>query len=689
MNRTGFHGIALGALLLSAIGFSANAFASCSSYISGSNEATVTCTAATDALIITQAVVGGGVYWLHLGPSSWGTAAFWDGSGAGVSAGGTIRIAGLNGGSVTIGDQTYTPADALNGKVILNSGSGGGEIIFDASVSGAASSWYVNDGATPFATWVNSLTFTNNGSAYLTINTGTANNLVNVWSVYGSDTLDVVGHGNNEVDVGNSTNGSARAIYGAVHIFNPCCYTTLNFHDWNDATGRAVTYTESSVSGLAPVDIGWSKPDVSAITLYMGTGADSVNVTSTYSPLTIHSTNGADVVNIGNAGNVQGINGAIAIDNPPNYTDIIINDSADATARVATLTDSGITGITPAAINWVAADTGAITLLMGTAADTVNVLSTKPAVTIQGSNGHDTVNVGNGGSVQGILGALDVRNFSSRTALNIDDWADSTGRTATYTKTGITGLTPAAITWPENDVSAVTLDMGVGADTVNVLSVYSGSGDPLTIHGSNGLDSVYFGDASGNAQQILTPVMVDNSASYTAVFVDDSADTTGRNVAYSKTGISGVAPGHIGWASNDVGSVRLYLGSGSDVVHVVSSNRNVSGRSFINQIDLGGGNNQCYVTGSGLGTASANSIYANAGDDQFVISAVPTSVASVNVYGGSQAAGDELVYTGGPATGAFPGNGTLTPTDINAHAINYNSIESFSINDVIFRDGFQ
>src|SRR4029079_6356005 len=136
----------------------------------------------------------------------------------------------------------------------------------------------------------------------------------------------------------------------------------------------------------------------------MGTGADSVNVTSTYSPLTIHSTNGADVVNIGNAGNVQGINGAIATDTPPNYTDIIINDSADATARVATLTDSGITGITPAAINWVAADTGAITLLMGTAADTVNVLSTKPAVTIQGSNGHDTVNVGNGGSVQGILG---------------------------------------------------------------------------------------------------------------------------------------------------------------------------------------------------------------------------------------------------------------------------------------------
>ena len=126
-----------------------------------------------------------------------------------------------------------------------------------------------------------------------------------------------------------------------------------------------------------------------------------------------------------------------------------------------------------------------------------------------------------------------------------------------------------------------------------------------------------------------TPVTVYNSASYTAVFVDDSADTIGRNVTYSKTGIGGVAPGHIGWSSNDVGSVRLYLGSGSDAVHVASSTRNVNGRSFINQIDLGGGNNECYVTGSGLGLASVNNFYGNVYDDQFVISAVPTDVASV------------------------------------------------------------
>jgi len=674
---------------LSASGFCASAFASCSSYMSGNNEATVNCTAATDAITISQHVVGSTTYWTHTGPSQWIVYPdWWDASAGYVTAGGTIRIAGLNGGTITIGDQTYTPADALNGKVILNSGSGGGEIIFDASVSSATSTWYVNDGATPYTTFVNSLTFTNNSSAYLTIHTGTGMNLVNVWSVYGSDTLDVVGHGDNEVDVGNSSTGSARSIYGAVHIFNPCCNTVLNFHDWSDATGRTISYSQNSVSGLAPANIDWAEFDVTAVTLYAGTGADTVNVTSTLAPLTIHGTNGSDVVNIGAAGSTRGV-AAVAIDNSAAYTHITLDDSADTTGRSVTLSDSSITGIAQASINWVAGDISAIDLLMGTGNDTLNVLSSKAPVTIQGTAGHDTVTLGNGGGVQGIAGPVDVHNFLSRTALIIDDSADATGRTATYTKTGITGLAPGAITWPQNDVSSVTLDMGIGQDTVKVYSVNSGSGDPLTIHGTNGLDSVYFGDASGNAQQILSPVMVDNSASYTAVYVDDSADTTGRSVSYSKTGITGVAPGRIGWASNDVGSVRVYLGSGSDVVHVFSSNRNVSGRSFINQIDLGDGNNQCFVTGSGLGTASVNKIFTSTGDDQFVISAVPTDVSSVNIYAGSQAVGDELVYTGGPATGAFPGNGTLTPTDITAHAINYESIEHFSIDDLLFRDGFQ
>ena len=459
--------------------------------------------------------------------------------------------------------------------------------------------------------------------------------------------------------------------------------TSASTYTVDDGNSPFVT----SVNGLALFN-----HSTAQITIVTGTAADTVNVLSVYSFDSVeafnHSGGGTDAVHVGKAGSVQGIKGELKA---YGYSTLTIDDSTDGTARNATIASNSVAGLAPGTISWASSGVinAPVAVFMGTGDDTLNVQSTDRPVMIDGNSGSDTVNIGNGGSVQGIMGALDISNFSSHTSVNIDDSIDTTERTATYTTTGVTGLTPAAITWPENDISAVTLRMGVGADTVKVWSVYSGGGDPLTIHGTSGLDSVYFGDATGNAQQILTPVTVDNSASYTAVYVDDSADLTGRNVTYSKTGITGVAPGRIGWASNDVGSVRVYLDNGSDVVHVFSSNRNVSGRSFINQIDLGDGNNQCFVTGSGLGTASVNKIFTSTGDDQFVISAVPTDVSSVNIYAGSQAVGDELVYTGGPATGAFPGNGTLTPTDITAHAINYESIEHFSIDDLLFRDGFQ
>lgn len=428
------------------------------------------------------------------------------------------------------------------------------------------------------------------------------------------------------------------------------------------------------------------------ITIITGTAADTVNVLSVYPLDSIetfnHSGGGTDSVHVGKAGTVQGVQGVL---NVYGYSNLTIDDSSDGSPRTGTIAANGITGLAPGAISW--AGSGVIdtpvAIIMGNNDDTLTVQSTDRPVMIDGNSGSDTVTLGNGGSVQGILGAVDVSNYASRTALTIDDSSDTLERTATYTKTGVTGIAPAAITWPENDVSAVSLRMGTGQDTVRVRSVHSGSGDPLTIHGTNAVDSVYFGDESGSMQAILTPVMVDNTASYTSIFVDDSADILARSVTYSKTGITGISPGAIGWVSNDVGSVRLYLGSGSDVVHVASSNRNVAGRSFVNVIDLGDGNNRCTITGAGLGNASVNSFYGNTGDDQFEISAVPTSVSSVNIYGGSQAVWDELVYTGGNATGAFPGNGTLTPTDTDALAINYTSIEHFSVNDVIFRDGFQ
>ena len=83
MYRTRLRAISFGTLLLSASGFCTSAFASCSSYMSAANEATVTCTAATDAITLSQHVVGNTTYWTHTGPSQWIVYSdWWDASAA-------------------------------------------------------------------------------------------------------------------------------------------------------------------------------------------------------------------------------------------------------------------------------------------------------------------------------------------------------------------------------------------------------------------------------------------------------------------------------------------------------------------------------------------------------------------------------------------------------------------------------
>ena len=106
--------------------------------------------------------------------------------------------------------------------------------------------------------------------------------------------------------------------------------------------------------------------------------------------------------------------------------------------------------------------------------------SSPPACTtsLSTSGGHDTVNVGNAGSVQGILGTLSIQNPHSADTININDSADTTARTvtlSTFVSGGanwgaITGLAPAAINYKYAGTSSVNITTGSAADTVNVLA---------------------------------------------------------------------------------------------------------------------------------------------------------------------------------------------------------------------------
>src|SRR5262249_41065285 len=172
------------------------------------------------------------------------------------------------------------------------------------------------------------------------------------------------------------------------------------------------------------------------------------------------------------------------------YTALTINNSGDTSSHSVTLSSTGLTGLAPAAINWVANDLRSLTiragnglntitvldtpqssvagglltqLFCGTSLDTVNVRATTGALTIDGGGGLDSVTVGNAGSVQAVRGTPPVSTppRGGYTDLTIDNTAVApASQNIPLGATGITGLAPAAINYAQGDLRALNVSIG-------------------------------------------------------------------------------------------------------------------------------------------------------------------------------------------------------------------------------------
>jgi hypothetical protein len=401
--------------------------------------------------------------------------------------------------------------------------------------------------------------------------------------------------------------------------------------DQNSAGGVLVTLNGESFS-LSP-------GEVSSIVVNTGGGSNTVNVRSTLFgvPVNING-GGSDAVNVGHDGTVQDINGTVNIENTPSFTRITIDDSADSTARTVTLSTLGtnpadsqgnadvwgrVSGLAPANINYEYGDTSRLTLNTGWASGTtVNVQATDSiATTNLVSHGSTTVNLGLGGSVQGIAGTLNIENPPSYNTINIDDSADSTARTVTLSTLGtnsadsqgntdvwgqVSGLAPASINYEYGDTSRLTLNTGwASGTTVNVRATDSIATTNLVGHGST---TVTVGNA-GSVQGIAGTLNIENPPSFTTITLDDSADATGRTVTLSTLGtnpndsehntdswgrVTGLAPGVINYEYGDTRSLTINGGSGGNSF-VVSATHAVS-------VTLNGGSGTNTLTGPNVST---------------------------------------------------------------------------------------
>jgi hypothetical protein len=402
----------------------------------------------------------------------------------------------------------------------------------------------------------------------------------------------------------------------------------LTINNDPQVTNETITLDTGSILGIPLIEVNvdgvtsaWFGFAVSSIVVTPGTGANTINILRNLSgiPISVMS-QGSDTVNIGHDGTVQDNLGDITIENPPRLTDIVVDDSADTTARTITLgtfTPAGdtafgsITGLAPATINYEFNDTNSLTIKTGNSGgNVVNVQATGTTTNVIGNapfgGPDDTVNVGNAGSVQSIFCTVNIENPPSFNDITVDDSADPNNPTVTLSTLGtnptdsegdgdiwgqISGLAPANINYEYRDTNSLTVKTGIGLVTVDVLATGPSVTTNLvatTVTDGSGPTSdttVNVGNA-GSVQAIQGALNIENPVFFNDITVDDSVDTGNPTVTLSTLGanptdsegnsdvwgqISGLAPANINYEYGDTNSLTVTTGTGLVTADVLAT----------------------------------------------------------------------------------------------------------------------
>jgi hypothetical protein len=430
----------------------------------------------------------------------------------------------------------------------------------------------VLDGGAGNNTWTVANTPASGPGHQTLLSPGTGTDIVNVQATTGALTVICQGGGGNSVvNLGNAN--SLAGIAGAVTVDGFFSNRVMvNVNDGADnAAHPNVVLNSTSLTGLAPAAINFGPADVSGLTinggngsntytvantqaglsnpiaLNTGNGADTVNVQATSSPLTVNAGGtGTDVVNVGNANSVAGIQGALTLNNDPSYSHVNINDGADnANHPNVILTASSLTGLAPATITFQANSLNRLTITGGNGINTYTVVNTPRSgvgdpTTLNTGNGTDTVNI------------------------------QATDATAPLTVTG----NPAGVNTLVGPNAATTWHI-TGADAGNLSSTaavsFTGYGN---LTGGSGSNAFIFSDGASLSGSLAGGggATLDYSAYSTSVVVDlQPAVASGTGVGGSISGFTNVigasgAPGTPGLYNlligSDVGGDTLQGGTG-------------------------------------------------------------------------------------------------------------------------------
>jgi hypothetical protein len=543
------------------------------------------------------------------------------------------------------------------------------------------------------------------------IDTGPGTTTVNIQKAYNYP-ITVNSGGPTVLNVGVA--GSSLGVGTSITVNNPTSHTVVNVDDSADTTGRIVTLSQTTlggslygtVAGLTGGTLFYKYSDTYPLNVMTGSGSNTINVLATGVTTNLFD-RGVGMYNVGNAGSVADIRGALNLENEPSHDTVTIYDSSDAathTAVLDTVPRSGesslgrLAGLGNAPITWDYSDTSAANVYFGSGTTTVNVLGTGVPTDLW-NNGPATVNVGHGGSLGDIQGALTLENGPSWSRVYVNDWADSANHpSVTLTATSLTGLGPAPINFHANSLGGLVITAGNGTNAYTVVNTQeSGAtgGNPTTLNTGSGTDTVIVQatgasaplvvNCGGGAAVSLSPaahnlnglagaVTVVGGGGSAQLAIHDEAYAPSTTYALGVTSSSHTLarPGAAPIAFSGLSGVAVYGGGGGDTFafgSAASLPGALTGGAGNNTLDLGAlaAGLTVSVTAANAGTvpgvvgsfASVRNVTAGGGDDTFVFANGASLSGAVSGGGGFNtldvSAGHPRVNYTGPLAGNIPG----------------------------------
>jgi hypothetical protein len=560
------------------------------------------------------------------------------------------------------GALTYTASSGIANNLTVSLASGvysfndTGEAIF---IRGGGSAGWSGSGT-------NTVTGPQTSVATISIDLLDGKDTVNVQSIANPTTVTEGAGATETVSVGNTADG-VQDIQATLTVNNPKGHSVLSLDDSADSTGRKVTLSAGTISGLAPQNISFDPNALSALKISGGSGGNTFTITGTGGGYTTALTSrGADVIDVlattgslslidqaGNnsiyvgtsstafntgTGTTAAINGAVSVSwdtsSKPGHTHLYVDDSADTTSPAVTLDDGSLSGLALGGITWTTASF-----------DPFNPTGGVVSLAVAGS-----------------------------------------GAGSTYTVNNTSAL-----------FDGTTLYTGGGDDTVNVLAT-SDTGsifDSLDVINQGGQDQVYVGTTStafntgqGTIANIkgVVNVFSNHFYTYTTLYVDDSADSTSQTVTLNDGALSGLRMANIDWTPNFSGlgggvtslaiaggaadntytvnntsaladGTILYTGGGNDIINVLATtgaltlNGQLSGR--LDSVFVGTSSND-FNTGKGT-TANIKGI---------VNLTWPFNTTSLNVDDSADSTSHRVTLDDGSLSGLAPADISWTPTSL-------------------------